>query len=261
MTRPSRLSMLGRTNGPAPSDRVATALQTLNDAGAQLRQLRIQHQANVDEIRRAVSEDPNLTAEGRQNTLRERSAAAGERARVAADSLWKDVEAALQAIADVIERNWPAPAAGVEGMLGRQAAWARARTLLDAGMRPTQVIAETDDVETLYALDEELPTWIRARGATRENAEAIRHRIDLRVAQVASSTDATSPTAEVDLMAKFEAAAIVAGLEPIFRQAAAEFAGHSFPSAGQSAAVSAHYARQAITGTFMPIVKPDGSVI
>lgn len=81
---------------------------------------------------------------------------------------------------------WDEPVPGVEGLLGRQALWARNRQLLDAGvLRLAELIAEADDVELLYALQEEAPIWARAQGASRATLDLLEQMIDMRLSQIA----------------------------------------------------------------------------
>lgn len=175
----------------------------------------------------------------------------------ALDQLKNRVAAAQQAITVAVAAAWPKPAAGVEGLLGRQAAWQRARQLLDAGMTASAVIGETEDTETLYALREELPTWARARGAKTAKAAQIAQRVDAQMAKVAGGTS------EVDLTAKFEAAALVAGLDPLLTGAEAEIAGRAAfgDGFGMNAAIASNLAMQAQRAYFQPITQSDGTVL
>ncbi|MGO1054514.1 hypothetical protein [Crossiella sp. CA198] len=231
------------SSDPKPNQRILRALQTLNDASGELRTLRMEHSKAVSEARLAVSHDPNLSAEGRANALLERTAAVGERFMRSLTELKDNVDSAYSTIVRTIEKSWPTPAAGVEGMLGRQAAWARSRSLLDGGIRPGQVIEETTDVETLFALREELPTWLRSKGADLSAAEAATHHIDAQISRVASDPSI------VDLSAKFEARTILAALQPMLDHTEAEFTGRGTPAAGIHAAVAAQLARQSPIGT------------
>lgn len=252
MTTPSSLF-----TGPTPSQTVTSSLQTLNDAAAQLRALTIQHAARIEAIRAEVSRDPDLTAEGRQNRLRERTAAACEQGRADLEGLKARVSVAERMIGEAIEARWPKPASGVEGMLGRQAAWARARSLLEAGLSVSALLAETDDIETLFALREELPTWVRTRGADAEHVEQVLQRIDLRMGKIGTKNS----QGEVDLMAKFEARAIVARLEPLLANSEVEFAGHEVYASRLVAAVASHFAGKAVEAANQPIIGPDGAII
>lgn len=88
-------------------------------------------------------------------------------------------------LSESVERI-PDPAPGVEAMLNRAAHWYRAMTLLNAGVSVDEVIAESQDPEVLHSLVEELPTYLRSKGDTLENAQAIVPVIYDRLAEVAS---------------------------------------------------------------------------
>lgn len=243
--------------GPTPSQAVATHLQTLTDAAAQLRALTIAHAARISKIRDEVSRDPNLTAEGRQNRLRERTAAACDQGRAELETLKARVSTAERLIGEAIEARWPKPLAGVEGMLARQAAWARSRSLLESGLTVSALLAETDDMETLFALREELPTWVRTRGADAEHVEQVLERIELRMGKIGTKNG----QGEVDLMAKFEARAVMARLKPLLGNAEVEFAGHETYASRLNAAVASHFAGKAVEAANQPIVNADGSIL
>ncbi|MFI0134746.1 hypothetical protein [Streptomyces luteogriseus] len=234
---------------------ITRALETLNGAAAELRDLQARHQNAVAEARLNISKDRNLTEEGRANRLRETTAALGEQNLAALKALRARIEAAQNAITNVVESAWPKPAAGVEGMLGRQAAWARSRSLLEGGIAVADVIQEATDTETLYALRDELPTWVRARGGNSEVMEQVRARIDQRIARLASDA------AAVDLTAKYEARAIVAGLGPLLDHAEAVVSGQRPADTALGAAVAGRMARQVAYGTQGPIIGPDGNAL
>lgn len=91
--------------------------------------------------------------------------------------------------------HWDDPVPGVEGLLGRQAIWARYKPLLDSGvLRLPELIVETDDTEVLYAIQEEASTWARAQGANAATLDLLEQMVDLRMAQVAMQ-DEPSETA------------------------------------------------------------------
>jgi hypothetical protein len=252
MTSPFPLTL------PTPGQRVHNGLQVLNGIAARLRALKIQHQAGISQIRDAVSHDPNMSAEGRQTALRERTAALGERSLAELVALKAEMKQAQNAIAAAIEAGWPKPLAGVEGMLGRQASWARSRSLLEgAGVTVTALIAETDDMEALFALQEELPTWVRSRGANAETVDRVLQHLDLRMGKIGTS----NAQGEADLMAKFQARAIVAQLEPLLNASEAEFTGSTGYVSTLNAAVASQFARGAVEAANQPIVTPDGSIL
>lgn len=248
---------LGVLPMPTPGRRIHNALQTLNGIGPRLRALKVQHSAAVGKIRDEVGHDPKLTAEGRHQVLRERIAAAGERGLAELLVLKAETERAQNDIAEAIEANWPKPTPGVEGMLARQAAWARSRSLLESGISVSALIGETDNLETLFALREELPTWVRTRGADAASVERVLERLELRMGKLGSG-DAQG---EVDLMAKFEARAIVAGLAPMLDLAQQELTSRDGYAYGLHAAISSQYARQAADAANLPILKPDGTIL
>lgn len=243
--------------GPTPSQAVATHLQTLTGAAAELRALTMAHAARISAIRTEVSHDPNLTAEGRQNQLRERTAAACEQGRATLEGLKARVATAERLLGEAIEARWPKPMTGVEGMLSRQAAWARSRSLLESGLSVSALLAETDDLETLFALREELPTWVRTRGADADHVEQVLERIELRMGKIGTKNG----QGEVDLMAKFEARAVMARLRPMLGNAEVEFAGHEVYATRLNAAVASHFAGKAVEAANQPIIGPDGSVL
>lgn len=253
--RTSPFSVLNRPVGPTPSATVTDALEQLTNAGARLRELRQQHWDAVQRIRREVSANTNLSAEGKQAALRERTTAAGQSAYADLRGLREQIERAEQSIVDTVERQWPKPMPGVEGLLSRQAAWARSRSLLEAGMKVSTVISETTDVETLLSLRDELPTWVRARGANPATIDRVLQRIDAQMAKVASGTT------EVDLMARFEARALVAGLQPVLDLSEAEALGHTPFGNSLHAAVAGDIARRATLAAYEPIIAPDGNVL
>jgi hypothetical protein len=182
MSRPFSLS---RTTPEPPSQRIAAALEVLRSAGSRLRQLRIAHQEQLEQARGTYNNDPNLTAEGRQQALRERTQAVGAQSMRAFAAFRSEVETAADTIRTVIEAAWPKPAAGVEAMLARQATWFRMRTLLDdKAVTPAGLVDEITDLEQLHTLADELPTYVRAKGLGMP--EQIAYRIDMQTARVAS---------------------------------------------------------------------------
>jgi hypothetical protein len=239
----------------SPSRRVREAMSTLTDAGARLREITRGHAAAVQAIRGDVSQNPDLTAEGRANELRRRTTAANEAASAEVAALKDQIERAERTIEQTIEAAWPRPASGVEGMLGRQAAWARAQSLLTAGVKVNDLIAEADQTEDLYALREELPTYVRARGGNADTVRTVRERIDLRMAQIAGKT------AEVELMARHEARVILATLKPLLEHAEAVALGHVEHGNGLHAAIASAMATRTAATAQRPILDPSGNVL
>jgi hypothetical protein len=159
-------------------------LEAIGAARAQLRQIHSQLDADIAAARRTVREDLNLSPQGKQAREQQLITDAQQRAEQASADVRARVTEAARAVHDAA--RLPDPEAGVEALLTRQAIWQRQRQLLDAGiMRIPQLLAETEDVETLLALRAELPVYVRAGGATRETADRITNMVEGRLASVA----------------------------------------------------------------------------
>ncbi|MEW2610244.1 hypothetical protein AB0937_08540 [Streptomyces sp. NPDC047880] len=232
---------------------ISSALETLNGAAAELRSLTARHEAAVTQFRDQLANDRDLAEEGRTNRLRERTTDLSEQAMTALRGLRARVRAAEADVIRTVEAAWPEPAPGVEGMLGRQAAWARSRSLLEAGVAVSQMIEETTDLETLFALHDELPTWVRARGGNSETVDQVRARIEQHTARLASERG------PVNLTAKYEARAAVAGLTPLLDHAETMLSGQRPAETGLGAAVAARMAQQEAQLAQGPILGPDGT--
>lgn len=240
MSRPvNRPFSLSWTTEEPLSQRIAAVLEILNGAGARLRALRVAHQEQLEEARNRYNNDPNLTAEGRQEALRERTQAVGVQSMRAFAAFKSEVETAHNTINTAVESAWPKPAAGVEAMLARQASWSRMRSLLEEkAVKPDQLVDETTDLEQLHALTEELPTYVRAKGLG--SPEQIGYHLDLRMAQLASGPST------VDLAARYEANSLAAALEALYPHVESEFTGGATPAQGIAAAVAAAQHRHAV---------------
>lgn len=238
-----------RTNPAAAQERATSDLQTLREAPAQLQAIRNQHEAALTEGRNALTDahkaidaDPGLTEVGRAKNKAAlhaslQSNVAG-RTQSAIDALRQKVEGAHSSLMAQADRTRPQPKPGVEGMLGRQAVWARAERLLDAGMAPHKLIAETTDPEILHALADELPTYLRATtGADQAKAQSIGLLIADRMGAIAGDPHTTA-----HLNAR-EAQVHMAGLTHELGNAGAIASGHA---AGNNigSAVAGQMARQ-----------------
>ncbi|CAL9515140.1 hypothetical protein [Streptomyces sp. enrichment culture] len=249
------MTPLSQLFGPTLGQTLTTSLETLNRAAAELRALTTDHQAALTELRDQVASDRDLSEEGRANRLRERTTALSEQAMIRLRVLRGRVRAAEEEVTRIVEAAWPEPAPGVEGMLGRQAAWARSRSLLESGIAVGQMIQETTDLETLFALRDELPTWVRAHGGDGKTVDQVRARIEQHTARLASEGG------PVDLTAKYEARAAVAGLAPLLDHAETVLSGQRPAETGLSVAVAAQMARQEAQISQGPIIGPDGDAL
>lgn len=236
----SRFALHGTSGGRDLQPTTSADLDTLRTAPAQLRQIMNDHHGQIAGIRQQVEANSDYTPEGRRNAIAAASKPIQGRTAAAVAGLADQVDAAHSALQQQSAAMLPKPAAGVEGMLGRQAAWSRAQTLLAAGMTPRNLINETSDPDALHSLADELPTYLRAQGVDQDAAQAITGSILDRLAEVAGE-----PTASARLAAR-EADVHHAGLQPLLRQAGAEATGQAAQGTGVGAAVAAQLARQQV---------------
>jgi hypothetical protein len=189
---------LGDTSA-APAGLTA-ALQSLQGASGEILRLEAAHRNAIADVERQAVADPNLSEEGRRATV----AAAAQRtvtSDVAAlDAISARITAAATTIDSAAGRAMPAPAPGVEALMQRQVAWARARSLLDSGVPADQLIDEATDPEQLAMLREELPTWARTQGAGPDVAARLDVAIACRYAAIATNP-ADAAAINIDMQA------------------------------------------------------------
>lgn len=165
MTQPEDRSWIrASTQRPAltqGSPAAVRAAQTIIGAPFLLRQIRLQHRNDLLNIRHTTRTDPYLTEEGRRAQYADQAAAVCRRNQLAVAAVRDDAEAAIRTLNEAVRRAAGTPATGVEAMLARQANWARARQLVNAGVRLRSVIAEATQPEMLHAIADELPTYLR----------------------------------------------------------------------------------------------------
>jgi hypothetical protein len=236
----ARFALHGSDFGRDQQPTTSTHLDTLRTAPAQLRQIMNDHHAAITAVRQRVNANDDLTPEGKRNSIAAASKPIQNSTAAAVAALGTAVNNAHNTLQQQSAASLPKPASGVEGMLGRQAAWSRSQSLLSSGMSVPNLINETTDPETLHSLAEELPTYQRAQGASPDGAHAVTGRVTDRLAEVAGE-----PAASARLAAR-EADVHHAGLQPLLRQAAAEASGQAGQGTGISAAIAAQLARQAV---------------
>jgi hypothetical protein len=219
---------------------ITTALENLRNGSTQIRQVIDTYRATVAEQVTAVSHDPNLTEQGRDARVQEIRRQAGEQAATDLQRVREALDSDHETVLQYLQRKWPAPASGVEALLSRQAAWARMRSLLEAGMGPQNLIEETTDIESLWALREELPTWQRANAGRMNDRGGSTEMIDRRIA------DLTGDFASAALDAAIDSDACRAYCEPLLNHAANEVRGLVDRSAALAAAIAAEQARQKV---------------
>lgn len=239
-TAAARFRLHGASGGRDQQPTTSNHLQTLRDAPTQLRQLMNNHHAAIASIRQRIEANPDLTPDGKGNAVKAVSKPIQDLTAAAVADIGRQADAAHAALQQQSAATLPKPAPGVEGMLGRQAAWSRSQSLLSAGMSVPNLINETNDPEALHSLAEELPTHQRAQSASPEAAQAVTGPVMDRLAEVAGE-----PAASARLAAR-EADVHHAGLQPLLRQAGAEATGQAAQGTGIAAAVGAQMARHQV---------------
>lgn len=139
-----------------------SALDRLRNGPKQIRQIIHDYRQTVADRGREISHDENLSAEGRDNAMRQMRQAAGEAAADQVGQVRTSLDQDLAILRNNLEARWPQPKAGLEALLERQAGWSRMRMLLESGLDARKLVEETDDPEELHTLRAELPAWLRA---------------------------------------------------------------------------------------------------
>jgi hypothetical protein len=189
----------------APANLTA-ALQTLQDAPGEILKVEAAHRDALADVERQAGSDVNLSEEGRRAAVATAAQRIVASSTAALDAIAARVTAAATAIDNAAARAVPLPAAGVEAMLARQAAWARARSLLDSGVAADQLVDEATDPEQLAMLREELPTWARIQGAGPDIMARLDAAIAARYAAIATNS-ADAAAINLDMQADpYEAA-------------------------------------------------------
>lgn len=216
---------------------VESALETLHAGPAAIRGPLESYRATVAEQSLAASHDANLTEQGRDNRMRQIREQAGQAAAAALTAVRAQLDASHDVVRRNMEKQWPHPQGGVEAMLSRQAAWARSRSLLESGLGAAQLLGETTDLETLFALQEELPTWLRANTDRTKGRGVTEAMVNRRIAEVSGEY------ASAALAAACRADEYRMYCEPLLKHAAGEVTGLIDRSAAMAAAIAANAAR------------------
>lgn len=223
---------------------------------ARLRVLRFEHDAALTTIRNDISANRELSDEGRQKTLQREWTKLRDQSMTELASIRSDMKQSVERITAAVDARLPQPQSGVEGLLQRQAAWQRVKQLLDSGtvQLPSQLIKQTTDVETLWALTDELPTWARSHGTPQDGADRLKLQAVAQIARVAGVDELAG-----DFEARQEAEAEVARLTPMLDLAEADFSGSptSQRHDGINAAVQGDLAHRAARAWAEPVVIGD----
>jgi hypothetical protein len=237
------------SNTPRPT---GPHLDTLANAPAELRQIMNDHDEAMRGLRGQATSD--TTAE--RDRIKKLAEPVQARTQQRIDDLASRVDTAHEALRTAAERALPKPAGGVEGLMGRQVQWQRAKTMLDAGVSPSDVITESTDPEMLHTLSDELPAYLRSQGASAEGAQAAVPAVYDRLAEVtggqAADARVAARTGDVHR----------AGLGPLVRAATTRTAGGPFAGPSDiTAGVNAQYARESVAKGGLPqpadVDRPD----
>lgn len=144
------------------------------DANTAVHRLTETRKTDLAALRRRLSDaltaahtfrDPDLTDEANARRRADMARAAREQAAADLDRIEAQTNQAAALVRTVADKATAPPSGTAEQLLAetRQArAWDRARSLLDAG-RTAQDVIKGADLDTLYALRAELPTYLAAR--------------------------------------------------------------------------------------------------
>jgi hypothetical protein len=211
---------LQRDTRPAePTMSLSGALGILRTAPTDVRAVLEHHRAVLLDGRTAIERDETLNDNGRdvrRAELREQTNAGTARAAAELRAAVLEAHASLTARA---RAKRPTPATGVEALMARQIRWNRVREMLDADVPLDEVIAETTDPETLHALAEELPSYLRIKGHDASAATVIGRAVDDQLAHVAGGK-----ALEAHIAAR-EAEALMGQVAPLLDQMDAVGAG------------------------------------
>lgn len=204
-----------QTRAAEPSMTLAGALEILRTAPTDVRAILENHRAVMRAGRDEIQRDETLNPTGREVRTRElRERVNTDTARAAA-ALRDAISEAQQSVAEHARAKRPAPATGLEALTGRQIRWHRVREMLDADVPLDEVIATTTDPETLHALAEELPSYLRIKGVNATAAADIARDVD---DQLAHAVGGKTLAAHV---AAREAEALAAQVGPLLDQVTA----------------------------------------
>lgn len=215
--------------------RAGEARERLRQVKARTLQLQHAHTAALQQARN--HRDPNLSPEGLANKRQELTAASRAKLRDDLAELRKQADADLQTVRAFVEEDRPKSAASE---LRQQRLWDRTRMLVDSGRPLGQVIRETDDVETLLAIRDEAPSWLRSQSKPGNDPDvtALLRSIDKRLGETAEGLPAVAAAWGL------EAGAIEASLKPTLDYLELEAQGQSRDGMALHAALASRAAEQ-----------------
>ena len=219
-------------------------LDTLTGAPAQLRSIMADHDQQMRALRQQATSNSDTERQRITGLAKPVQARTAQRV----NDLAGRVDTAHTTLRTNAERALPKPAGGVEGILGRQAHWQRAKTMLDSGIHPQDVINEAHDPELLHSLAEELPAYLRSKGATTDTAQDTTSAVYDRLAELTGGTAADAR------LAAHVADVHRAGIGPLIRDAQHRATVGPFDQkpSGFTAALQAQTARDTVATGGLP---------
>lgn len=207
------------TRPPEPTMTPSGALDILRTAPTDVRAILEHHRTVMRDGREQIARDETLNPTGRDIRLAELREQTNAGTAQAAAELRAAVAEAHASLTARAHAKRPAPATGLEALTGRQIRWHRVKEMLDADVPLDEVIAETTDPETLHALAEELPSYLRIKGHDASAATAIGRAVDDQLAHAAGGK-----TLEAHIAAR-EAELLMTQVAPLLDQTDAVGAG------------------------------------
>lgn len=139
---------------------------TIRAAEARVNQILTEYRSARSMARAAAEKRTDLSGEGKAAAVLQAGRMAAATAQRQVEQVQASIDRAASTLENAAANQLPDPDNTVEGLMARQAIWARQRSLLQAGRPPAYVIAKADDSEELYSLIDELPTWLDLAGVT-----------------------------------------------------------------------------------------------
>lgn len=189
--------------------------------------------------------DERLTAAGLSDKRAELEAAARTRLEAEVSQVSARIDAAAAVVRSFAQESRPRPQAD---QARQTRLWDRARQLLESGRSPAALVKETQDLETLAVLREELPSYVRSQvrpgiDGSEPDLTVLLRTVDQRLGVLAEGEAGIAVRwgNELDVQ--------VAEVAPMLRHATHQAAGIDADGDGLAAALEARYAAQEAAST------------
>lgn len=185
---------MGPNDQQTASSYVVSSVDVVQRTPGLLRDVIREHRNALASLHGELKLDVRLSAQGRQQLFAEAAADIAARSSTLVQEIRARAENAITVLKDAIAAALVDPVEGAEGILGRQAQWARAKEMMAADISLRTIIDEAKDPEMLNAIFDEYPTWARInfKNSTTDQAEDALElyalRIERRFAELAGNT-------------------------------------------------------------------------